>query len=277
MAGTAPLNFDNVDIGTIGFNFEGDNEAIVSECNGSLSVETEVQEIQKKCGATVVASISKPTEMTITLQAHFPLEIFRRIQGIKQMAELKPGVYAYGGNSSGEKFSLSAEIKDLFQGIEKLIAFPKAAINTGLTFEIEAGNDELAYVEIETKAYQDELGNWYYEAIPEEADTVDKVEWLTNFTLDTVKKQSSVPVTDVSLDKTTSSVAVGATDTIKATLTPPNTTDKVTATSKDTTKVKATVSGTTVTVQGVAQTDTAVDVDVKVGTITKTVKVTVTA
>lgn len=222
----APIQFDSVDIGTIGFLFEGDETAVASDCNGSLSVETETQEIQKKCGATVVASVSKPTEMTITLEAHLPVEVFRRVQGIKPMEELKAGVYAYGGSSAGEKFALTAEIVDLFTGESKLIAFPKAAINTGLTFEIEAGNDEVAYVEIETKAYQDELGNWYYEAFPSEADQVNKVEWLTKFSLETVKKSGSVAVTGVSVNPTSTTLNVGQGADITVTVSPENATDK---------------------------------------------------
>lgn len=270
----APIQFDSVDIGTIGFLFEGDETAVASDCNGSLSVETEVQEIQKKCGATVVASVSKPTEMTITISAHLPVEAFRRVQGIKHLEELKEGVYAYGGKSAGEKFALTAEIIDLFTGESKLIAFPKAAINTGLTFEIEAGNDEVAYVEIETKAYQDELGNWYYEAFPTEGDTVNKVEWLTKFSLATVKKSDPTKTTDITLDKSTVNVAVGADVVVNATLVPSTSTEPVTATSKAQATATASVSQKAVTIHGVKA--GATTVDIKSGSITKTVNVTVT-
>lgn len=270
----APIQFDSVDIGTIGFKFEGDETTVASDCNGTLSVETEVQEVQKKCGATVVASISKPTEMTITIEAHLPVEVFRRVQGIKPMAELKEGVYAYGGKSAGEKFTLTAEILDLFTGESKLIAFPKAAINTGLTFSIEAGADELAYVEIETKAYQDELGNWYYEAFPTEATDVNKVEWLTNFTEATVKKSDPTKTTDITLDKSTVSVAVGADVVVNATLAPSTSTEPVTATSKAAATATASVAQKAVTIHGVKAGSTTVDITS--GKITKTVTVTVT-
>lgn len=184
------LNFDATAIGTIGFLFEGESTAIASDCNGTLSVETEVQTVQKKCGATVVKSISKPTEMTVTLEAKLPVEVFRRVQGIKHLEELKDGVYAYGGDSKGEKFTLTVEVIDEFEDETKLIAFPEVSLSSGLTFELENGADEVADVEIEAKAYQDEHGKWYYEAIASEATDVDKTEWLTNFTYDTVKKSA---------------------------------------------------------------------------------------
>lgn len=271
---TAPIQFDSVDIGTIGFKFEGDETTVASNCNGTLSVETEVQEVQKKCGSKVVAAISKPTEMTITIEAHFPVEIFRRVQGMKNLTELKTGVYAYGGNSVGERFALTAEIVDLFTGESKLIAFPKAAINTGLTFSIEAGADELAYVEIETKAFQDERGNWYYEAFPTEATDVNKTEWLTNFTDATVKKSDPTKTTSIALDKSDVSVAVGADVVVNATITPNTSTEPVTATSKATATATASVSQKAITVHGVKAGVTTVEV--KSGSITETINVTVT-
>lgn len=195
MAKTRALNavpvFDATRIGTIGFLFEGEATALASDCNGTISTETEVQTIQKKCGATIAKSISRPTEVTVTVEAHLPVEIFRRIYGIKADDQLKEGVYAYGGESQGENFTLTVEVIDDFETETKLIAFPKLGLSSGLTFEIENGADEVAYLEVEAKASQDELGNWYYEALPTEATTVDKTEWLTNFTTATVKKTVS--------------------------------------------------------------------------------------
>lgn len=185
------LNFDATSIATIGFLFKGEETAIASDCNGTLGVETETQTIQKKCGATVVKSITKPTQVTVTISAQVPVEVFRRVQGIKPMEELKAGVYAYGGSSKGEKFALTAELVDDFEDTTKLLAFPEIALSTGLTFEIENGVEETANFEMEAIAYQDDMGNWYYEAYPEEATEVDKVEWLTKFTEKTVKKSAT--------------------------------------------------------------------------------------
>lgn len=270
----APLEFESVDIGTIGFKFRNSEDTIASTCNGTLSVETEVQTVQKKCGSRVVKSVSKPTEMTITISAHLPVEAYRRIQGIEESAELKPGVYAYGGSSLGEQFAMTAEIVDIFEETSKLLAFPMVSTNTGLTFEIEAGADEVAMTEIEIKAYQDELGNWYYEAFPKEAETVDKTQWLTNFTLNVVKKSDPAVVTDITLSKSNVSVAVGANDTVSVTLVPNTATGTVSATSKDTATATATVTAKDVKIAGVKA--GATTVDVKVGTITKTINVTVT-
>lgn len=182
------LEFDATSISTIGFLFDGEETAVASDCNGSISVETEVQTIEKKCGATVVKSKSKPTKMTVTINAKVPVEVFRRINGIKQLEELKEGVYAYGGTSSGERFALTVEINDDFEDEVKLIAFPSMALTSGLTFEIENGADEVADLEIEASAYQDTRGQWYYEAFPTEATTVDKTAWLTKFTDEVIKK-----------------------------------------------------------------------------------------
>lgn len=182
------LEFDATSISTIGFLLDGEETAVASDCNGSISVETETQTIQKKCGATVVKSKAKPTEMTVTINAKVPAEVFRRINGIKPMEELKEGVYAYGGSSSGERFTLTVEVNDDFEDEVKLIAFPSMSLTSGLTFEIENGADEVADLEIEASAYQDARGKWYYEAFPTEAITVDKTAWLTKFTDDVIKK-----------------------------------------------------------------------------------------
>lgn len=181
------LQFDATAISTIGFLFEGEATAVASDCNGSIAVETETQTIEKKCGQTVVASKSKPVKMTVTVSAKVPVEVFRRVNGIKQLDELKEGVYAYGANG-GERFTLTVEIVDEFTDETKLLAFPTLALSNGLAFEIENGADEVADLEIETTAYQDERGQWYYEAFPTDATEVDSQEWLTSFTDNTVKK-----------------------------------------------------------------------------------------
>lgn len=263
------LQFDATAITTIGFLFAGETTAVASDCNGSIAVETEVQTIEKKCGQTVVASKSKPTKMTVTVNAKVPVEVFRRVNGIKPMDELKEGVYAYGANG-GERFTLTVELLDDFTDETKLIAFPMVALSNGLAFEIENGADEVADLEIETTAYQDDRGQWYYEAFPTEATTVDPVEWLTNFTDATVKKPSAV--TGITISPKTATVAVGDKTNLSATVAPSTANQNVTYESSDVTKATVTNTGE---VTGIAVGTATITVKA-VGDTTKTDTATIT-
>lgn len=180
MAGTTIVEtFDNVSIKKIAFLFKGDTTGSATDCNGQLSGETEMKTIVKKCGATEVKSKAKPIGMTVTITAHVPVEVFRNFYGLEQDAQLKKGIYSYGPSSTGRDFSLAVQVVDDFEENEKLLAFLSATSNTGLTFTIENGADEVAALELETKILVDEFGYFYHEAIvPElEEDLTDK--WMS--------------------------------------------------------------------------------------------------
>lgn len=191
MAVNQILTIDPTAIESIAFLFEGDETAVLADCNGSIEVETETTTKSKMCGGQTVKEITKPTKMTITVAAHVPVEIFRRVYGIKHDAALKTGVYSYGKGSKGERFALSAELLDEFEDNTKLIAFLKTSVQDALKFTIDSTEDEVAMVELTLTASQDGLGYWYHEVLeadllPEEGLT--KEIWMTKLKEDQLKK-----------------------------------------------------------------------------------------
>lgn len=191
MANQPILTIDPTAIESIAFLFEGDETAILSDCNGSIEVETETTTKSKTCGGQVIKEITKPTKMTITVAAHVPIEVFRRVYGIKHDEALKTGVYSYGKGSKGERFALSAELLDEFEDNTKLIAFLRTSVQDALKFTIDSTEDEVSMMELALTAYEDELGYWYHEAL--EADFVadeglTKEIWMTNLKAADLKK-----------------------------------------------------------------------------------------
>lgn len=180
------LNFDATSISAIAFKF-GSAVAEQVECSGSIAVETETQSVQKKCGASVVKEITKPTRMTVTVTAHVPISIFRQFYGITQATTTKTGVFSYGDTANGTPFALSAQLDDDFEETYKLIGFGKARSQTGLTFTVENGADEVAMLEFVATVEKDDLGFWYHETTEGETTGITPQAWLTDLNT-TVKK-----------------------------------------------------------------------------------------
>lgn len=193
MATTIVTTFDNVSIKKIAFKFKGADSGLSTDCNGQLAGETEMQTIVKKCGSTEVKSKSKPIAMTVTITAHIPVEVYRRFYGVAQDERIKPGIYSYGPDSIGEDFALSAEIVDDFEENEKLLGFLNCTSNTGLTFTIENGADEVAALEMETKVMVDEFNKFYHEAIVAELEEDLTDQWMSNLSADVIKASTSNP------------------------------------------------------------------------------------
>ncbi|MDT2743943.1 phage tail protein [Enterococcus asini] len=193
MATSIVNTFDNVSIKKVAFNFKGAEAGLSTDCNGQLAGETEMQTIVKKCGSTEVKSKSKPIAMTVTITAHIPVEVYRRFYGVAQDERIKPGIYSYGPDSIGEDFALSAEIVDDFEENEKLLGFLNCTSNTGLTFTIENGADEVAALEMETKVMVDEFNKFYHEAIVAELEEDLTDQWMSNLSADVIKASTSNP------------------------------------------------------------------------------------
>lgn len=191
MVATIVETFDNVSIKRISFMFKGTSTAIQTDCNGALNGETEMQEITKKCGASIVKAKSKPIGMTVTITAHVPVAVYRDFYGLKQNTLIKPGIYSYGPSSTGKDFSLAAEVVDDFEENSKLLGFLICTSNTGLTFTIENGADEVAALELETKILVDEFGEYYHEAIVAELETDLTNEWMSKLSADVIKKSTT--------------------------------------------------------------------------------------
>lgn len=195
--------FDNVSIKKISFRFKGEETALTTDCNGQLDGETEMQTIEKKCGSTTVKSKAKPIGMTVTITAHVPVAVFRNFYGLAQDERLKPGIYSYGPDSVGKDFSLAAEVVDDFEENEKLLAFLSATSNTGLTFSIENGADEVAALELEVKIMLDEFGKYYHEAIVAELEEDLTDQWMNLLSADVLSIAGSTTTTTTSTTTTT--------------------------------------------------------------------------
>lgn len=187
MATSIVKTFDNVSIKKIAFKFKDLEAALSTDCNGQLAGETEMQTIVKKCGSIEVKSKSKPIAMTVTITAHIPVDVYRKFYGLAQDERIKPGIYSYGPDSIGEDFALSAEIVDDFEENEKLLGFLNCTSNTGLTFTIENGADEVAALEMETKVMVDEFNKFYHEAIVAELETDLTDQWMNNLSAEVIK------------------------------------------------------------------------------------------
>lgn len=154
-------------------------------CMGTLSAETEVREIVKRCeGDEQVITI--PRYMTVTVGAHIKRDVIRGVFGITTQG-LKQGVYSYGLKSKGKRFVFTADVIDEFEDIIQLIAFSRCSNMSGLSISIDNDADEVAYVELEFRANADSLGNFYYEAFVDELDEEIAENWHKAFNVDLVK------------------------------------------------------------------------------------------
>lgn len=189
MADSPILQMDVTSIASLGLLFKGDESPIYTECTGSIAVETETRTITKTCGGATMKELTKPTKMTVTINAFVPLEMQRRVYGLKHDEALAAGVYSYGKGSKGEEFGIMAELVDDWTDASKLIAFLKTSSANAFTFTIDTSEDELSQLEIVATAYEDELGYWYHEALADEIEApLTKEIWLTSLTENDLKK-----------------------------------------------------------------------------------------
>lgn len=189
MADSPILQMDVTSIASLGLLFKGDEAPIYTECTGSIAVETETRTITKTCGGATMKELTKPTKMTVTINAFVPLEMQRRVFGVKHDETLAAGVYSYGKGSKGEEFGIMAELVDDWTDASKLIAFLKTSSANALTFTIDTSEDELSQLEIVATAYEDDLGYWYHEALADEiVAPLTKEKWLTSLTEEDLKK-----------------------------------------------------------------------------------------
>lgn len=187
MAVTKVEEFDPVRITNFGVMFKGSTESQQFGATGQIDGETQMLTITKKKEGVVVKSLSKPQSMTLKLNAHVKVDPLRKIFGLSNEG-LKPGVYSYGSDSSGQEFILTADAIDDFEDITKLIAFPNCSSSSGLVLSIENGADEVAELELEFTAMIDDHNKCYYEAFISELDDPSLADqWRTNFSYEVVQ------------------------------------------------------------------------------------------
>lgn len=183
--------FDAISLKNLNLQFHGNEEDTqLIGCIGSLSGETTLRELVKRCAGVEVRKRSKPESMQLTFSGHVRVDVLRKIFGLSNEG-LKEGVYSYSSDAKGEEFTLTGDVIDEFEERTKLIAFPQCNSATGLQFTIENGADEVAEVELSFSVYPDSNNKFYYEAITEELDEVDAAAiiegWHTDFNYELVE------------------------------------------------------------------------------------------
>lgn len=159
-------------------------------CVGTLAVEPETTVLSKKCGRETIGEKTKTMKLNVTVSAHIPVAVARQYFGLSNEG-LKSGVYSYGSDSLGDDFVWTADIVDDFEDITKLVAFPKASNSSGFTINIDAGQEELAMLELSFSAVADAKGRFYYEAITAELeDETIEEQWHTQFKRELVEATS---------------------------------------------------------------------------------------
>ncbi|WP_260479794.1 phage tail protein [Listeria booriae] len=173
---------------------DGSREAATKlGCVGKLETETEVKTVTKKCEGVVVAEYNIPQKMTGTFTGKMPVAVLRRGFGIKTDG-LKKGVYGYGTSSVPSEGTMTFDVFDLFEEVQKMLAFPISSFSGGLKWSLENGSEEFADVEISLLFVKDSNNFFYYEAFTSEVDNDEvKEKWHTEFTPELVKEEPPTP------------------------------------------------------------------------------------
>lgn len=149
---------------------------------GTISGDTESKTITKIEEGVETKKKTIPQKMNLSISAHIPVAVAREYFGLSNEG-LKPGVYAYGSDSLGNDFVLTADVIDDFEDVKKLIAFPNASNSGGYTLSIENGQEEVALLEMSVTALVDANKKFYYEAFVDELEDASIADtWHTNFT-----------------------------------------------------------------------------------------------
>lgn len=151
--------------------FAGDEESKKFGCTGEFTIESEVKKVVKNCEGVEKESRAKVESAKAKFVGHVEKDVLRKVYGIDTKG-LKPGVYAYGVDSLGGKFSLTAECYDLFETDKLLIAMPVCSVTSGIEISIKNGEDTVAEIELEFSLGADENSKFYYEGFASEISTL---------------------------------------------------------------------------------------------------------
>ncbi|PQG95728.1 hypothetical protein [Enterococcus faecium] len=112
--------------------------------------------------------------------------------------KLKDGFYASNHGIGGLMLDMptkNPKTREKPKFNTKLVGMLACSSNTGLTFSIENGADEVAALELEAKVMQDEFGKFYHEAIVAELEEDLTDNWMTKLTADVIKKTTTTTTT----------------------------------------------------------------------------------
>lgn len=170
------------------FNPDGSKESTKKfGCVGNASGETTLRELVKRCEGVEVKKRVKPEKMDLTISAHVPVPVMRKLFGMSNETLIQ-GVYKYSIDAKGKEFVFTADVMDEFEDVTKLIAFPHCMSSAGLQFSVENGADEVAEMELSLTAYPDKKGNIYYEGYVSEMSENIQEQWHTDFEYELVEE-----------------------------------------------------------------------------------------
>lgn len=154
--------------------------AEVFGCTGSLTTETESKTIQKTCAGEVQKETTKATKVSCTVNAHVKPSVLIDVMGLTNDG-LKEGVYGFAGKKTA-RGNITFKVLDMYEEKVKYIGFPEVTFGSGLTLDIESGQEEIAMAEIPFSALRDENGYFYYQAYEDDLKDEDvKSTWHTAF------------------------------------------------------------------------------------------------
>lgn len=183
--------FSDFELRAMSWKFKSSDAYSPVNCVGSCEEEMEVKPITKSCRGVVVKKVNKGTgNGTLKISAHIPWAEYTQAFGMN-LDTLIDGVKAYGQHSVHEEFSVVMDVYDE-DGIEKLKAYPKCVMETGVARKIENGAEEVAEIEAEIYVMPDEYGNGLYEALADEIAEEVASTWMTAFTPALVQAATSV-------------------------------------------------------------------------------------
>lgn len=159
-------------------------------CLGSMEVEPNVNTITIDCEGEEDDSVDVVRYFDVKISAHTSMENRRKIFGLNSDG-LKDGYFGNDARNIQGEGILTCELEDLYGRETIMIAFPRMKFSGGFRFSHENGGNEIAELELTSKAYSVDISGknrHYIEALKSKMAKEDLAKWHTAFTPDLVKK-----------------------------------------------------------------------------------------
>lgn len=206
--------FSDYEIDKTSVKFDGDSSFTSMDCVGSLEETLNTKIVSKNCrGKLAKQTVKGSGDGTLALTAHIPWAVYKKSYGLVTDKTVN-GVMAYGESSRHKSFCMVCHVTDE-DGAEKLRAYPKCIITTGLARKTENGAEEVAEAELEITVMPDDYGFCVYETIlgtdGDGADSTITNNWMTSFTPSLVaaaSTQNDVTLTLTACTSTNTTTAI---------------------------------------------------------------------